>query len=80
MDNERCGRCFGCTLVITVVATLLTIVFLILKLIGVMDWSWGWVISPMWISSALFTLVVIIAYICEVMFSKSTEGKDSHED
>lgn len=80
MDTERCGGCFGCTLVITAVATLLTTVFVILKLIGALDWSWGWVIAPMWISSALFVLVTIVACICVVMFSESTEGEDSHED
>ena len=36
---------------------LLTIVFIVLKLCGVISWSWIWVLSPLWIS---FSLVVII--------------------
>lgn len=36
---------------------LLTIVFIVLKLCGVISWSWVWVLSPLWIS---FSLVVII--------------------
>lgn len=36
---------------------LLTIVFIILKLLGKIDWSWWWVLSPLWIS---FLLVLII--------------------
>ena len=36
---------------------LLTIVFIVLKICGVISWSWVWVLSPLWIS---FSLVVII--------------------
>lgn len=32
---------------------LLTIVFITLKLLGKIDWSWWWVLSPMWISALL---------------------------
>lgn len=43
---------------------LLTIVFIVLKLCGVIDWSWVWVFSPMWISAALcvaiFVFIVLI--------------------
>lgn len=31
---------------------LLTIVFITLKLTGVIDWSWWWVLSPIWIGIA----------------------------
>lgn len=31
-------------------SSLLTIVFIVLKLTGVIDWSWVWVLSPIWIS------------------------------
>lgn len=40
--------------------SLLTLLFIALKLIGVIDWSWLWVLSPLWIS---FLLVVIFAVI-----------------
>lgn len=43
---------------------LLTIVFIVLKLCGVINWSWVWVFSPMWISAALcvaiFVFIVMI--------------------
>lgn len=38
---------------------LLTIVFIILKLIGTIDWSWWWVLSPLWITFALGMLIFI---------------------
>lgn len=38
---------------------ILTIVFIVLKLIDKIDWSWWWVLSPMWISASLVILVVV---------------------
>lgn len=40
---------------------LLAIAFIVLKLTHVIDWSWWWVLSPIWISFVIFTVVVIIA-------------------
>jgi hypothetical protein len=41
---------------------LLTIVFITLKLCSVIEWSWWWVVSPMWIPLAIiFGLFVIVA-------------------
>lgn len=37
---------------------LLTIVFITLKLIGKIDWSWWWVLSPLWIGFLFFVLVL----------------------
>lgn len=37
----------------------LTLVFITLKLLGVIDWSWGWVLSPIWISIGAFLGVLI---------------------
>jgi hypothetical protein len=37
----------------------LTIAFVVLKLIGVINWSWWWVISPIWIG--LLVVIVIFA-------------------
>lgn len=30
--------------------TLLAIIFMVLKLVGVIAWPWLWVLSPLWIS------------------------------
>jgi hypothetical protein len=40
---------------------LLTIVFIVLKLVGVISWSWVWVLSPLWISFALAFVIMGIA-------------------
>lgn len=42
---------------------LLTIAFIILKLLKIINWSWVWVLSPIWITIALLTLFYTIAEI-----------------
>ena len=39
----------------------LTLVFIVLKLCKVINWSWWWVLSPIWIG---IVLVILIAIIC----------------
>jgi hypothetical protein len=39
---------------------ILFIVFLILKLINVIDWSWWWITSPLWIGAILAVIALII--------------------
>lgn len=39
---------------------LLTIVFIVLKLTNNIDWSWWWVLSPLWISFLLGALVIVL--------------------
>lgn len=36
------------------------IVFLVLKLCNVIDWSWWWVTAPLWIPITLFLVVVVV--------------------
>ena len=42
---------------------LLTIAFIVLKLCGVIDWAWVWVLAPMWISFGLVLLILAICFI-----------------
>lgn len=39
----------------------LLVVFIVLKLTNVIDWSWWWVLSPVWIG--LITITVILGSI-----------------
>lgn len=41
-------------------SSLLTIIFIVLKLIGVIEWSWLWVLSPLWISVGLSLAIYLI--------------------
>ena len=40
---------------------LLTILFIGLKLGGVIEWSWVWVLSPIWISAIVVVAVLALA-------------------
>ena len=41
----------------------LLIVFIVLKLIGVINWSWLWVLSPLWISWIIIFIIYIYVII-----------------
>lgn len=41
-------------------SSLLLLTFIILKLTNVIDWSWWWVMSPLWIP-ILIVIIVIVA-------------------
>lgn len=40
---------------------LLTIVFIVLKLVGIIQWSWVWVLAPIWITAII--VVVILMFV-----------------
>ena len=39
---------------------LLTIVFITLKLCGVISWGWIWVLSPLWISAIVMAILIVV--------------------
>ena len=44
-------------------AGLLTIVFIVLKLIGKITWSWWWILSPLWISAIVGCVILAVVLI-----------------
>lgn len=38
----------------------LTLIFIVLKFVGVIDWSWIWVLSPLWLTVVLIVFLAII--------------------
>ena len=48
---------------------ILTLIFITLKLIGVITWSWFWVLSPMIFSFAIFILF-LLAFVVWVIFNR----------
>lgn len=62
MNNEKTssgGIGFGSLLLLT---------FIILKLVGVIDWSWWWVLSPIWISAALLLTISVLLFVLYRIF------------
>jgi len=42
---------------------LLTILFIVLKLTQVIEWSWWWVLSPVWIAASVFFVVISFLFL-----------------
>jgi hypothetical protein len=49
---------------------LLVILFIALKLCGVVTWSWWWVLSPIWIGLGVAALLLTIAFVWLILDKK----------
>jgi uncharacterized protein (DUF983 family) len=50
------------------------VVFIILKLVGLIAWSWWWVLSPLWIPIAIWLfLVLIVASVKALRYGKTKQ-------
>ena len=54
------------------IASILAIVFVVLKLTNNVDWSWWWVLSPLWIPLAIIAILFAVIFI--LLFVKSVIG------
>jgi hypothetical protein len=52
------------------IGMVLFIVFLVLKLTGVINWSWWWVTSPLWIPLALGGIIIGIVGVIAIIIEK----------
>jgi len=50
--------------------TLLFITFLVLKLCGVINWSWWWITAPIWGPLAIIALLMLIGLIGMIVTKK----------
>jgi len=50
---------------------LLTIVFVTLKLMGIIEWSWVWVLAPIWISVSIGLTVAFILLILHLVIFRN---------
>jgi len=48
--------------------SLLTVLFTGLKLTNYIDWSWWWVLSPLWLPITIITVVAIIIVSIQTIF------------
>ena len=51
----------------------LFLIFLVLKLCNVIDWSWWWITSPLWISFILYVLIIVGVFIYYYLEDTSQE-------
>jgi hypothetical protein len=52
----------------TSITTILLVVFVVLKLTNNIDWSWWWVLSPIWIPIAFIGVVALLIGLLMAMF------------
>jgi len=49
---------------------LLGVVFIVLKLTHVIDWSWWWVTAPFWGGIAIFLVAVLVVFLISFIVSR----------
>ena len=49
---------------------LLGIVFIVLKLTGVIAWSWLWVLAPLWMPAAFWLVIVLVLFVINWVVDK----------
>lgn len=69
MGNNKVTTSFG--LSIFDISVLLTIVFVVLKLCGVIAWNWWWVVSPVVFAIGLFILATTILFIVGLILARN---------
>lgn len=60
----------------------LALVFIVLKLTGVIDWKWVWVLSPFWVPLVVFVLffgVVVLVAAMQVIYEHAQKRKGDYE-
>jgi len=55
MSNEEKSGGIG-------LSSVLLVVFIVLKLTGNIDWSWWWVLSPLWIPLVIALFIILIFF------------------
>lgn len=58
-------------------STLLTIIFIVFKLCGILPWSWWWVLSPLWGSVVISIVVVVFVGLCGCIATKIEEKREN---
>lgn len=53
----------------------LAIIFIILKIIGLIQWSWLWVLSPIWIMCGLAFAYLVVLGIIAIIIHIVTSSK-----
>ena len=61
---------------------LLAVAFIALKLTGVINWSWLWVLAPVWIParsspSGILLICLVVVLCCELLKEPTNDGRRS---
>lgn len=67
MEDRRTAEVIGLLI-------MLSVLFFGLKLGGVIDWSWWWVASPLWLPLALVLVFVGLLLLLDLIFGGNDKG------
>ena len=59
MENERSVASSGGI----GICGLLGVTFIVLRICGIIDWSWWWVTAPLWMPTALVIVIIIVLFV-----------------
>lgn len=45
------------------ISDVLLVVFIVLKLLGIINWGWGWVLAPLWIPLLILLVIACFTWI-----------------
>ena len=48
-------------------SSVLALIFITLKLCHVIDWSWVWVLAPIWIPLSIVLAIMIVFIVCQII-------------
>ena len=68
METERSNNGIG-------LGGVLFVVFLVLKLTHVIDWSWWWITAPLWVLVVITLLVLVIQVWIVVRSARKTQSR-----
>jgi len=74
MCECNCTNIIGCSFL-----SMLQILFIGFKIGMIIEWSWWWVLSPIWLTPLVLTLVLITAivfYVVRNIFSVTVRKRD----
>ena len=61
-DNKSAGGMGFCAV--------LTLIFIVLRLLKVISWSWVWILSPIWIPLLALLVFIVVFIAVGLLFSK----------
>ena len=50
---------------INIYTIIITLIFILMQHLEIINWHWIWIISPLWIPLAITLAIIIFVYICK---------------
>lgn len=77
MNNKKVNGAAGGGISLS---SLTFLVFLVLKLCNVIDWSWWWVTAPLWIPFAFVIAIFVVVVLFAIVLNCITALVDNHKN